>query len=83
MGVSTFAELDAHYGHRVGVVRYGRGATVNVALECLDCETVLLDFDADEDEDVYDGPDLDEHLTAGEDSPSPEDVAPAEYWTER
>jgi hypothetical protein len=33
-------------------------------------------------DDRYDGPDLDEHLTASEDSPSLEHYAPLEYLTE-
>jgi hypothetical protein len=47
MAVSSFEELNAHYGHEVVVVRYGpEDAPVNVAVECETCNEVLLDFDA-------------------------------------
>lgn len=46
MGVSNFHELYEHAGHQVEVVTYGKhGKTVNVAIECTDCNAVLLDFD--------------------------------------
>ncbi len=46
MGVSNFHDLFAHAGHNVEVVTYGRDEkTVNVAIECTDCNEVLVDFD--------------------------------------
>lgn len=53
MGVSTFADLLAHAGHRVRVTTYGNAGSgvVNVAVECVSCGTVLFDFDRDGDED--------------------------------
>lgn len=51
MGVSGFKDLLVHYGHHVEVVPYcGMGGTANVAIECFDCNEVLIDFDNDEDE---------------------------------
>ncbi len=43
MSVSNFVELLAHVGHKVVVVTYGRPA-INVAIECEDCNEVLLDY---------------------------------------
>lgn len=43
MSVHSYADLIQHDGHNVVVVTYGDGA--NVAIECEDCYTVLLDFD--------------------------------------
>lgn len=55
MSVSNFAELHAHKGHNVEIATYGRwdgddigSEDVNVAIECTDCSTVLLDFDKPE-----------------------------------
>ena len=42
MSVTNYEELKAHEGHKVAVVTY-RGE--NVAIECEDCNEVLLDFD--------------------------------------
>jgi ribosomal protein S27AE len=52
MAVSTFNDLNEHVGHHVKVNTYGTkdGAVYNVAIECMDCNTVLLDFD---NEDVH------------------------------
>ena len=49
MSVNTFRELCEHVGHNVECVTYGDPA-VNVALECMDCKEVLVDFDNKEDE---------------------------------
>lgn len=49
MSVSTYSELVIHVGHLVEVVTY---ANENVAIECEDCGEVLLDFDADDLEEV-------------------------------
>jgi hypothetical protein len=52
MAASRFGELLAHVGHDVSVVTTVRHKKDiwNVAIECEDCSTVLLDFDHDEDE---------------------------------
>lgn len=50
MSVSSFKDLKHHVGHEVEVVTYG-DPPVNVAIECLDCNEVLLDFDREEDDD--------------------------------
>jgi hypothetical protein len=55
MGVHNFDELKAHVGHKIVCVTYNDGNDpVNVALECEDCHTVLLDFDKFDD-DLDDG----------------------------
>ena len=50
MAVSSFDELIEHAEHNVVIATYGDPA-VNVAIECEDCFVVLLDFDADIEED--------------------------------
>lgn len=58
MSVSNYDELLVHSGHQVECVTYGKGDVVvgfdgsthhqetwNVAIECVDCSEVLLDFD--------------------------------------
>ena len=41
-----FQRLAEHAGHRVEVATYGSGLeTLNVAVECLDCSTVIVDED--------------------------------------
>lgn len=45
MGVTNFEELLIHRGHEIHVVLYGDS---NVAIECEDCNEVLLDFDITE-----------------------------------
>lgn len=46
MSVNNFAELLAHAGHEVNVNTYGdKSDPVNVAVECEDCQEVLLDYD--------------------------------------
>ena len=46
MSVNNFAELVAHAGHSVSVNTYGDPSDpVNVAVECGDCQEVLLDYD--------------------------------------
>ena len=47
MAVSTFNELKDHVGHHLDVTTYGTpdGGIYNVAIECMDCNCVLLDFD--------------------------------------
>ncbi len=48
MAVNSFKELRSHVGHQVEVVVYGIDA--NVAIECFDCNEVLVDFDNEEEE---------------------------------
>ena len=49
MSVSNFEELSVHVGHDIHCVHYtNEDGPVNVALECWDCNEVLLDFDKDE-----------------------------------
>ena len=58
MGVSGFHDLQRHIGHRIECAYYvdrrevdedGNPLIVNVALECVDCFEVLLDFDRHQD----------------------------------
>ncbi len=42
MSVLNYEELKAHRGHKIVVVTYGEQ---NAAIECEDCNEVLLDFD--------------------------------------
>jgi hypothetical protein len=42
--MSNFSELAAHVGHEVEVATYGT-PPVNVAIECMTCGTVLVDYD--------------------------------------
>jgi len=45
MSASNFDELSWHVGHDVEVVTYQRGGHIyNIAIECNDCGTVLMDF---------------------------------------
>ena len=53
MSVGSFDDLLFHVRHKVVVVTYGSPMNpVNVAIECLDCNEVLIDFDRDEVEEV-------------------------------
>lgn len=47
MAVHTFDELYKHYGHDIEIGQYINmdKAVANVALECVECHEVLLDFD--------------------------------------
>lgn len=49
MSASDFQALNSHVDHDVHVVQYidsaRGGQVVNVAVECINCQTVLLDFD--------------------------------------
>jgi DnaJ-class molecular chaperone len=52
MTVHNFTDLKQHVGHHVVVVTYGPGGDIgslNVAIECEDCNEVLLDFDREGD----------------------------------
>ena len=44
MAASTFDDLMYHVNHEVEVATYGY-PPVNVAVECVDCDMVLFDFD--------------------------------------
>ena len=47
MSVQTFDELVTHYGHSVVVARYTTivGTVQAVAIECEDCQEILIDYD--------------------------------------
>lgn len=48
MAVNSFNDLQAHYGHKVEIVNYRNESIVhNVAVECVECFEVIVDFDAD------------------------------------
>ena len=44
MSAYNFEELLRHTGHKLECVTYGN-PPVNVAVECVDCYEVLIDFD--------------------------------------
>jgi hypothetical protein len=49
MAVSRYSELKAHVGHDLECVGYGDPVNPeNVAVECLDCGEVIIDFDYDD-----------------------------------
>ena len=48
MSINSFKELEGHVGHIVEVVKYGE---MNVAIECIICGEVLIDFNRDEETD--------------------------------
>ncbi len=48
MGIANYTELVTHVDHSVHVVQYG--AHQNVAIECLTCMEILVDFDLDDDD---------------------------------
>ncbi len=52
MSASTYEQLRNHVGHEIECVEYGDGD--NIAIECLDCCEVLIDFDAPVDADFED-----------------------------
>ena len=47
MSSTSFKELYQHYGHEIVCARYtdSEGDVANVALECVDCNEVLMDYD--------------------------------------
>ncbi len=46
MAVSNYAELVEHRGHEIEVSAYGPpSGPTNVALECMTCSEVLLDYE--------------------------------------
>ena len=50
MAAFDFKSLVEHRGHHIEVNVYGTldGGIYNAAVECMDCNTVLLDFDNEE-----------------------------------
>ncbi len=52
MGAHNYEELKRHIGHDIVCTYYGPDAEdpVNVAIECEECNEVLLDYDREEDE---------------------------------
>lgn len=50
MSAFNYDELKRHVGHKITCVTYGEGQ--NVAIECEDCNEVLLDYDKDETEKI-------------------------------
>lgn len=49
MAVHSFKDLVQHHGHDVVVMSYGDSDDIqNVAIECLDCNEVLFNFDKDD-----------------------------------
>jgi hypothetical protein len=71
MAVSTFNELKDHIGHHVEVNTYvdkeHDNAIVNIAIECMDCNCVLMDFDNDTEENIILEPAGDEDPEFGRD----------------
>lgn len=47
MSVHSFEDLCAHLGHEIEIATYGQAEPENVAIECMTCGEVLLDFDRD------------------------------------
>ena len=43
MSTQNYHELAKHIGHKIVCVSYGQRE--NVAIECMECSEVLLDFD--------------------------------------
>ena len=51
MSAYNFNSLAAHVGHDIRCICYGKESDpLNVALECWDCNEVLLDYDKYPDE---------------------------------
>lgn len=46
MSVYDYSSLAAHVGHKIECVTYAGGE--NVAVECVDCNTVLLDYNRED-----------------------------------
>ena len=49
MACHSYEELKSHIGHKIECVQYGSpgDAPENVAVECVDCCEVILDFNKD------------------------------------
>lgn len=54
MGVHSFDDLRQHVGHETEVVMYAEGC--NVAIECLDCCEVLVDYDYKDGPEFWESP---------------------------
>jgi len=53
MSCTNYEDLKAHLGHKIVCVAYGRKTLrgcerVNIAIECEDCNEVIIDFDKPE-----------------------------------
>lgn len=48
MSSTNFYDLKRHIDHNIVCVSYGNPNIKNVAIECLDCCEVLLDYDCDD-----------------------------------
>lgn len=46
MSVQNYEDLANHYGHSLNIAIYGKNK--NVAIECENCNEILLDFDNEE-----------------------------------
>jgi hypothetical protein len=47
MGAYSYEDLRKHIGHKIACVCYGEDGKdpENIAVECEDCEEVLIDYD--------------------------------------
>jgi len=45
MSADSYWELKNHVGHEIECVTYGKKPWANVALECVTCSEILLDYD--------------------------------------
>jgi hypothetical protein len=51
---SGYDDLLAHVGHEIACITYGKAKRPNnVALECIDCGVVLIDFDCPTERKIY------------------------------
>lgn len=50
MSVSNYEDLEVHVGHEMECTSYAQGA--NVAVECLTCGSIIIDFDREETEEA-------------------------------
>jgi hypothetical protein len=48
--VNHFEDLENHVGHNLECVTYGSDKVVNVAIECMDCGCVIVDYDKEKDD---------------------------------
>ena len=51
MSLLGYGELRVHIGHRIECVAYSNGTSSepqNVAVECVDCFVVIVDYDREE-----------------------------------
>jgi len=46
MSAHCYTDLIRHCGHKIEIVTYGsKNNPINVAIECTECNEVLMDFD--------------------------------------